>query len=552
MREEVKRFVRRAPALRKRDIEEINGLFQHYIFLRGHEAWTSCCRRHETLAAGDPLLFEPHVPQPKPSMGNRYPHIPIDKKIRCPWCGAMAAVKRLQYCGQRKNLWEEQRVLLLRWDGKALWALAAWMSKDYSGNLTEAPKAMAGSTYRFTDKGAEWCEASYLSGLEYSYLREEKYSLFTGKLVPEPFQWGSKHGNEYNVIGLDALDKSPVRYCEIGGNKFIKRLHLAFVYPQKVEMLQKARMGCCIKDYVEQRKKNAALLDWNATKPGNFLRLKGQERKEFLSLPEPKPKIIEAKRAMERAGDRPSMAEAEALMADFEWRKLLTLCKRWGVRPMRAARWLREQNKNPNIALYAWQDYVEHGAELGYAMHRDNVLMPGNLGEAHDRAAAEYNARRQEMRDKAKAEELCRAKEDYMTRYAQLREKYEYAAGGYIIRVPRSGEEITEEGRVLKHCVAGYAQPHLSGATTILFLRRERKPDTPFLTIEMWGDKLQQIHGYKNEGQYSYAGRFAADPRETFRWMLDPWLDWVKRGSKRNEDGSPKLPKHKKTEEQTA
>lgn len=139
-----------------------------------------------------------------------------------------------------------------------------------------------------------------------------------------------------------------------------------------------------------------------------------------------------------------------------------------------------------------------------------------------------------------------------MTRYAQLREKYEYAAGGYIIRVPRSGEEITEEGRVLKHCVAGYAQPHLSGATTILFLRRERKPDTPFLTIEMWGDKLQQIHGYKNEGQYSYAGRFAADPRETFRWMLDPWLDWVKRGSKRNEDGSPKLPKHKKTEEQTA
>ena len=62
-------------------------------------------------------------------------------------------------------------------------------------------------------------------------------------------------------------------------------------------------------------------------------------------------------------------------------------------------------------------------------------------------------------------------------------------------------------------------------------------------TIEMQGNRLIQIHGYEND-------RGKAQPRDTMAWILEPWLNWIEKGSKRNKDGSPKLPK--KVEGKTA
>lgn len=74
----------------------------------------------------------------------------------------------------------------------------------------------------------------------------------------------------------------------------------------------------------------------------------------------------------------------------------------------------------------------------------------------------------------------------------------------------------------------------MAGKATILFLRDEASPDTPLATVEMDGDRLVQIHGYKNE---RYAG--AEDPRITYKDLLSVWLDWIKRGSPRNKAGEP-------------
>ena len=83
----------------------------------------------------------------------------------------------------------------------------------------------------------------------------------------------------------------------------------------------------------------------------------------------------------------------------------------------------------------------------------------------------------------------------------------------------------------------------MSGQTTILFLRRIDAPDVSLYTIQMNGDTLAQIHGYKNERLES--GRSAPNPRETMRWLLDPWIEWLKKGSPRREDGTARIPKHK-------
>lgn len=76
-------------------------------------------------------------------------------------------------------------------------------------------------------------------------------------------------------------------------------------------------------------------------------------------------------------------------------------------------------------------------------------------------------------------------------------------------------------------------------------MRKAKKPDEPWLTIEMNGNKLVQIHGYKNEGVHTTKGRFAPDPREVYREYLDTWLDWLEKGSRRDKNGKPKLPRKK-------
>ena len=125
-------------------------------------------------------------------------------------------------------------------------------------------------------------------------------------------------------------------------------------------------------------------------------------------------------------------------------------------------------------------------------------------------------------------------------------EKYNFEMDDYFIRVAENAEEIRLEGKTLEHCVGGYAERHMAGKTTILFLRRKSAPEASLYTIEMDGNRLCQIHGFRNERGGAPA------PKKTMEWMLKPWLAWLKKGSPRDRDGTPKLPKSRKKEEVTA
>ena len=149
-----------------------------------------------------------------------------------------------------------------------------------------------------------------------------------------------------------------------------------------------------------------------------------------------------------------------------------------------------------------------------YLLHRENVLLPRNLGAAHDEATKKHQAKlereravqRREWERRQKAEQAERdrqarlAEEKYEERRVKLEKKYGFAMDGYVIRAPMNKDEVLAEGRKLQHCVGGYADRHIQGKTTILFMRKAKKPDEPWLTIEMDGNKMRQIHGFKNEG----------------------------------------------------
>lgn len=67
-----------------------------------------------------------------------------------------------------------------------------------------------------------------------------------------------------------------------------------------------------------------------------------------------------------------------------------------------------------------------------------------------------------------------------------------------MIRLPESVKDIIDEGAALNHCVASYADRHISGVLAIVFLRRISDPDTPYYTMEISSHEIQQCRGRKN------------------------------------------------------
>ena len=181
---------------------------------------------------------------------------------------------------------------------------------------------------------------------------------------------------------------------------------------------------------------------------------------------------------------------------------------------------------------------------LQYDLSRRDVAMPKDLQERHD-AAAETTRYMKIQIDQ----------ERHRKYNEKLRKMYEFEYGDLCIVVPSSTEEIIQEGKTLKHCVAGYAARHFNGQLHILFLRHKKKPGVPFITMEINTRKstrdnvvIQQIHGYRNEGYLKPVPGISSNnarPQYKYKWFLDVWKEWVKNGSRRDKDGKPIIPKVK-------
>lgn len=68
----------------------------------------------------------------------------------------------------------------------------------------------------------------------------------------------------------------------------------------------------------------------------------------------------------------------------------------------------------------------------------------------------------------------------------------------FQITLPKSPFDLITEGEKLSHCVGSYIDDHSAGRTTVLFLRNKKTPDEPFITIEVKGHTVTQVHGKYN------------------------------------------------------
>lgn len=156
-------------------------------------------------------------------------------------------------------------------------------------------------------------------------------------------------------------------------------------------------------------------------------------------------------------------------------------------------------------------------------------LWPRNLTEVHDRLV-QMEEERRKLRSQKEREEQVRKFREVIEKYGDLL----WNDGELCILLPESPEDLHREGSVLRHCVGGYANRHVSGSDTIFFVRRYRRPERCYYTLDIRLDqgepKEVQLHGYGNErhGKHKeYEHRIPQKVRKFVdRWEREVLMPW--------------------------
>lgn len=141
----------------------------------------------------------------------------------------------------------------------------------------------------------------------------------------------------------------------------------------------------------------------------------------------------------------------------------------------------------PSQVLITWADYIRDCELLEMDLSNDVVLFPKDLREAHQRTHKLVTIKKDGLADLK------------IKKRNKRLESLTFEFGDLIIRPPSTFDEIIKEGKVLEHCVGGYADRHTGGSKTIMFIRKSSSPNTPFYTVELSGNKVVQVRGRKNK-----------------------------------------------------
>lgn len=544
------------PLLDVADCEDYaNKLFTPYLFFkkeRDHIKLTcSCCRKSGRMD---------YVPRTITTVEQMILEGEHNYWAVCPYCAREMQMKNISRLGKRKKLLEYHPIVFMCAKNGDLYCRAYWARKDYQGDFADPPLLMLTDAYHFTLGRATVFYEPYNQTKLDSRSIEGNYDP-VHRVITEPFTNGNNYMAgylPYAIYGIEAIQKTDFKYCCYDNyvNQFqakwgtetlithydaMKFFAACSIYPRQIEMLMKCGFKSIVIDLVTGRCKNSRVFNWKET---DFKKAFGLSKQEIKEWQESKADTacIRIYKMMKRAKLQDSIREISQ-MSEMYYASTLEdmarLGKKHHKRLSAVVKYIEKQQKGQKehceFFFKQWKDYLDMAETLGWDITDETVAFPKNLRIRHDEAVAEHNLLLERKKSEAEAESIAAAQESLEKR----RLKYNIELGDCFIRVAETPAEIRAEGRILKHCVGGYAERHMKGTTTILFLRHKDAPNTPLYTIEMHDNTLRQIHGYKND-----AG--AESPRVLMSWMLEPWLLWIKKGSKRDKNGKPKLPSQKK------
>lgn len=541
--------------------EYANRLFTPYLFLR-HDAKRGATELQCSLCGAEMTIYDELIPlEAMCAVYARH-----NEGAYCPACGELVTAKHVGKLGRRKGLAEWHPLLILTEREGEIYARGYWMRKLYLGRLTAKPEFMPTSFYRFAPSRATIYEVYY------GHIAQEE---LTGdynparRVITEPFTTGGYMGSyePYAVYGMEETERSFARYCgreitcpgylvEWGAERvrvqsnLCKFLALCCIYPRQVEMLNKTGFEDIVDEMVKGRRKSAAVFNWHAESYKDAFGLTKQEMQQWRDSGAPI-QAIAVYKSLRRAGQTADFAQLAAIYCSYsDVQKFFKTARRAGLQPAELHRYLAKQIRDKRTAHPSWMlglitDYYDMAQRLGWELGSTEApWTPRDLRAKHDEAAEEQKLQEIRRRTAELAAKQAAAEESL----ARRREKYNAERDGYIIRIADTAEEIQIEGRTLHHCVGGYAERHLADKLTICFIRRAETPQAALYTVEMQGNRLIQIHGYKNDVDKPADQR----PETVMAWLLEPWLEWLRRGSPRDKNGQPRWPKTKKKEKNAA
>lgn len=471
------------------------------------------------------------------------------KPCVCPNCGQKATLAAMGKFGNFNSLTSRERAVQLTAYKDWLLIQAGWVTRtfdheDLGGYLEFEPfrrYALApGKRVMWSRRTVSWFSDHHPDG---PWERE--------KSIREPFQPRLYEQTiSYIPLGFDALSASSLRWCQydrwfedtygtyVGGLDFEEEpFRIAHLIRYLAEYTRRPQMEFLVKlghfdvlqDLILYRKTHGKLLDWRANTPPAFFRMSKQEYRIFSSA-KLGLKDLAIFHAVWKSGVRFDEFVAAEKACALELDNVLHRCAELGMRLSKAVRYLERQGDVPIMARL-WRDYLNAARKLEYDLSRPDVAMPKDLPARHDAATAALQISDDEMKTKA-----CER------RYKRLTGQFAFALDGLCVQAPRSIQEIVTEGKALRHCVGGYADRHANGKVTILFLRKTKNPEAPYVTMELTTEenpqklRIVQIHGFCND-------RDALEPPDVrHKDFLETWLNWVHDGSPRRQDGTPDIP----------
>lgn len=524
------------PYIATRDLEAAREKFKKYIF---YDTWGR--RNFREYYCPECGRFEVEGGK----AADIYCDSPFDDhhgdSVECPLCGTAGTLICLGRMRSMNSLMQEEKMLFFQAREGKLLLRAGWLRRRFDReDLNPLPEFMETARYYVAPgKRQAWKRGvygAYVTGDGW----EEKKSFTEPFPRDHYFGYSLKSGRVY-AIGMERIEETDMRHCMleeylmdaflIDGLDMTEPVRGMVAYlgeytrrPQ-MEMLVKLGHHDVITALLEGDSLQG-LVDWRAKRPDRFFRLTKPEYKAFR---EAGGKIKDLEAWRKSAADM-SFVEFAGLVKIFG-RNTSAFLARFGGdgRRKKLCRWYEKQKEALKDKTWTWwMDTLHSEKLLGNNVTHDHILMPEDLEKRHDEAAALVVKLEQE-----REEELVKSYGS--KRFKALKKRYAWTDGTLLVKVPTCAEEIENEGRALRHCVAGYAERHIKGKTTILFLRWADDPDTPYITIEMNEAEIRQIHGYGNER----AGTGAMSPRAIHGEMLETWQEWLRRGSPRTSTGKP-------------
>lgn len=529
------------PELTDEDFNILDDEFERYFFFKEHqnegyrECWCTHCRKH--------FSYE-YLQRTEPPQHYEFMHAKHNEQIMCPKCHTYATAKETYRMRNCRSLEKWKRVVLIKQKSEnEVYLLAFYGHRFYEFNYLGDTEYDSSAVYYLTPGSVK------------SFKNDYGYSWYERKRICEPFTktWEYNHSllenRGYDIVGLKNLKNTFIEYApislfdneyekyfyathsygyKVGEAPFVKMLCYYALYPS-IERLMKVDLGEFVCNLIDGRPMKR-YIDWNAATPKEMFHMNNAEftdfRKHYYGVIDFK--VYQTLRTVKKGI---LYSEVMELIKDFAGDSSLRVAekiKKSKLNITHTFNYLRKHTpKSKNrYGIYdfdyektaiMWTDYLTFAKELKYDLKRDDVIFPKNLNKAHTQATENIDVVRDE-----------KAFIKYQERYLKLQKQYEYSNGKYQIVIPKSVNDIVAEGTALCHCVKGYAQRHMSGGTTILFMRNCNKPDTRLITIEINEKTILQSRGKGNRA-----------PTKQEKAFIDEWIAWVQAGSKR--------PKKKKT-----